>query len=429
MHSTSAKGTLDRRRLERLLEASRLLNSTLELSELTDIVLQIVRDAVPIDRCTLFVADRKQRMLRSVVAQDVPDQELRMPFGKGLAGAAATSGQVLDIADAYEDPRFQPEFDLRSGYTTKDLLCMPIFNRDGNLMGVLQLLNRKRPLDASDLEFLSTICTYIGLAMHNAYLHQVLQDSKNLEQELRLLSGRLMRAEKLAELNELVAGIVHEMRNPLTIAKGNCALLQEEHPGSEAINARAEKINGAIDRAMEIAHNFLCFAQGRREDASTDLNALIGQTADLLAYEFRRHCVSLTLDLEHIPPMTMDGSGFQQVLVNLLKNAREAARLSKSAGNVRVRSEYDANQGIVLISVTDDGPGIPGPLQSRIFEPFFTTKSNGSGTGLGLAVSRRIIQQQHGTLSFSSEAGTGTTFVISLPVYVRTSVLRRGDEV
>ena len=147
------------RRLERLLEASRLLNSTLELNELTRIVLRIVQDEVPVDRCTLFVVDRKHNLLRSFIAQGVDKFEIKLPVGQGLAGSGAQSGEALDISDAYEDDRFDSNFDDHLGYRTKDVLCLPVFNCQGVLIGVLQLLNRQRPLNEEDKKFLGTICT------------------------------------------------------------------------------------------------------------------------------------------------------------------------------------------------------------------------------------------------------------------------------
>jgi len=113
------------------------------------------------------------------------------------------------------------------------------------------------------------------------------------------------------------------------------------------------------------------------------------------------------------------------VLLNILKNAQEAACEKKEGGTVSVRSSYDSKKSAVRIEVTDDGPGIPTTTQSRLFEPFFTTKPKGAGTGLGLAISRRIIEQHHGTLSFQSAAGQGTTFVIELPPASRVMEQRR----
>jgi GAF domain-containing protein len=186
------------RRLERLLEASRLLNSTLEVEELTEIVLHIVQDEVPVDRCTLYVLDRRQNLLRSFVAQGVDKSEITVPVGEGLAGAVAETRQPIDVTDVYEDERFHAEYDDLFRYKTRDVYSIPVFNRAGSLIGVLQLLNRKQPLQDADKEFLAAICTYIGLALQNAWDHHELIEARKLEQELTVVRDRLAEAQKLA---------------------------------------------------------------------------------------------------------------------------------------------------------------------------------------------------------------------------------------
>src|SRR5262245_3452784 len=376
------------RRLERLLDASRLLNSTLEVHELMEIALRIVRYEIPVDRCTLFVVDRKRNLLRSFIAQRVDHFEINLPIGQGLAGAVAATGEVLDTADAYEDARFTPEFDQRLGYRTNDALCMPVFNREGVLCGVLQLLNRARPLRAGDMEFLSGICTYIGLALHNAWVHHQLLESKKAEVELRLVRERLADSEKLSAMGELVAGIIHEMKNPLAVAMGQCALLRVDGESNTKIANRTDKIENSVNQALKVAKNFLNFARAVGQDrAPTDLNAIIRQTVDLLAYEFRTRSVTTTLDLHKVPLARVDPGSMQQVLLNLLKNAQYAACENKGAGSISVRSFWNEQGNVIRLEVTDNGPGIPAAIQSQVFEPFFTTKTRELGTGLGLAVS------------------------------------------
>src|SRR5437870_1515475 len=196
------------RRLQRLLEASRLLNSTLELPELTEIVLRILQDELPIERCTLFVLDRRNKVLRSVVAQELENVEIVTAFGQGLVGMVAITGEALDIDDVYADPRFDSTFDLRLGFRTRDALSLPIFNREESLVGVLQLLNRQRPFTAADGEFIADICAYIGIAVHNAWVHHQLKQRKSSEQEMLSIRERLARVEKQSAVRELVASVV-----------------------------------------------------------------------------------------------------------------------------------------------------------------------------------------------------------------------------
>ncbi len=172
-------------RLHRILEAAKLLNSTLDINELTRIILRIIREEVGIDRGTVFVVDWKRRQLRSIVAQEV-ENEIVLPVEKGIAGAVAATAQVIDIPDAYADPRFDPRFDPMLGYRTQDIFCMPIVNRDGTVVGVLELMNRSRPLTSDDLEFLSGVSVHVGLALENAWLHREMIEKRKIERELDL---------------------------------------------------------------------------------------------------------------------------------------------------------------------------------------------------------------------------------------------------
>jgi sigma-B regulation protein RsbU (phosphoserine phosphatase) len=173
-------------RLHRILEASKLLNSTLDLSELTAIILKIIRDEVGTDRGTVFVLERGRRVLRSLVAQGVDGQEITLPAGHGIAGSVAATGETIDIPDAYADPRFDSSFDATLGYRTKDIYCMPIVNRIGEIVGVLELMNRMRPLTEEDEEFLAGVSVHVGLALENAQLHREIIEKRKIEQELLL---------------------------------------------------------------------------------------------------------------------------------------------------------------------------------------------------------------------------------------------------
>ncbi len=172
-------------RLHRILEAAKLLNSTLDINELTRIILRIVRDEVGIDRGTVFVVDKERQQLRSVVAQDV-ENEIVVAIGKGIAGAVAATAEVIDIPDAYADPRFDPRFDPILGYRTNDIYCMPIVNRDGDVVGVLELLNRTRSLGVEDIEFLNGVSVHVGLALENAWMHREIIEKRKFERELDL---------------------------------------------------------------------------------------------------------------------------------------------------------------------------------------------------------------------------------------------------
>lgn len=195
-------------RLRRILDAAKLLNSTIDLAELTGIILKIVREEVSIDRSTVFVVDRDRDELRSLVAQGVEGNEIRIPLGSGIAGTVAITGEAIDIADAYADPRFNPSFDATLDYRTNDIFSMPIVNRSGQTVGVLELLNRSEAFREDDLEFLHGVSVHIGLALENAWLHRQLLEKRKMERELALAR----------EIQQNLCPALPESRNGVQIA-------------------------------------------------------------------------------------------------------------------------------------------------------------------------------------------------------------------
>ena len=192
-------------RLHRILEAAKILNSTIDLSEVTGIILRIVRDEVGVDRGSVFVVDRERQLLRSMVAQGVDDQEITLPVGQGIAGAVAATGEIIDILDAYSDPRFDSSFDPILGYRTNDIYCMPIVNRNGGIVGVLELMNRTRPFTEEDESFLAGVSVHVGLALENARMHKEILEKRKIEQELVL--AREIQQNFCPELPESYGGV------------------------------------------------------------------------------------------------------------------------------------------------------------------------------------------------------------------------------
>ena len=193
-------------RLRRVLEAAKLLNSTIDIVELTGIILKMVRDEVGVERGTVFIVDQERQELRSIVAQDVEGAgAIRLPLGSGIAGAVASTGEVIDLSDAYSDSRFNPQIDTALDYVTKDIFCMPVVNREGCTVGVLELLNRKAPFAADDRDFLANISVHIGLALENAWLHRQLMEKRKMERELLL--AREIQQNLYPELPESRSGV------------------------------------------------------------------------------------------------------------------------------------------------------------------------------------------------------------------------------
>ncbi|HSC77588.1 MAG TPA: SpoIIE family protein phosphatase, partial [Candidatus Acidoferrales bacterium] len=180
--------TIDR--LSFLVEASKVLNSTLDLPELIAIILNLATRNTGADRGSLFLVDAERKQIWSLVAQGLEQREIRLPMGKGIAGTVAETGEVINLPDAYTDSRFDREFDQRFSYRTRSLLCLPIKDRAGKNVGVLQLLNKQDgAFTDDDIDFLRSLSVHCAVALENARLHRESLERQKMERELFLARG------------------------------------------------------------------------------------------------------------------------------------------------------------------------------------------------------------------------------------------------
>ncbi|HUQ49660.1 MAG TPA: GAF domain-containing SpoIIE family protein phosphatase [Terriglobales bacterium] len=177
--------------LSLLFEATRLLNSTLDLAELLELILKIANQEVRADRGSVFLVDAGAKQLWSIVASGLDHQEIRIPFGKGVAGRVAESGEIINVEDARKLPYFESSFDQKFGYKTKSLLSLPIRHHSGEIVGVIQLLNKKdaATFSVEDEDFLSKLSGHMAMALENARLHRDALIKQRLEKELALARG------------------------------------------------------------------------------------------------------------------------------------------------------------------------------------------------------------------------------------------------
>jgi sigma-B regulation protein RsbU (phosphoserine phosphatase) len=182
-------------RLRTLVEASKLINSSIEPDALLASILTVARNELHVERGTLYFVDDQTNEIWTKIAGELSN-EIRLPIGKGLAGTVAATGEAVILHDAYADPRFDRSLDQKTGYRTRSMLCVPIRNREQKIVGVLQLLNKTvGTFGTRDLDFLSGISDHMAIAMENATLHIELLEKQRMEQELQLgreIQGRLL---------------------------------------------------------------------------------------------------------------------------------------------------------------------------------------------------------------------------------------------
>ncbi|MGA9642738.1 MAG: ATP-binding protein [Terriglobales bacterium] len=240
--------------------------------------------------------------------------------------------------------------------------------------------------------------------------------------ELRSAHNEVLHVETMASVGKMAAVVAHEINNPLSGILTYSKLLKKWVENDSVSKEKKQEAVECLDlissesrRCGELVKNLLSFSrQSPMNVQPTDINRLIGQCTMLLRHNLEIGGVELHTSLaEDLPRLQCDGTQIEQVLLAVIVNAADAM---PKGGNLWVESKLSEEGSRVVLTVRDDGSGIPPDVMPKIFEPFVTTKENGHGTGLGLAVSRGIIERHNGKISIESELGKGTTVTITLPV-------------
>ncbi len=245
--------------------------------------------------------------------------------------------------------------------------------------------------------------------------NELLERIRVLREAEELAKEALVHRERVATLGSLLAGVAHELNNPLAILTAQAELLAETTQDQQ-IRDRAEKILRPAERCARIVRTFLALARQREvKKVPVDVEHLIHDVCELLDYSFKTNNISVSVDIQpDVPTIWGDGGQLSQVLINLLVNAQHALLDVPTARTVHVRVTA-ADKNLTMI-VSDNGPGIPASIRNRIFEPFFTTKAEGHGTGLGLSYCLSVVDNHRGTIEIDKKRATGTAVTVTLPI-------------
>lgn len=220
--------------------------------------------------------------------------------------------------------------------------------------------------------------------------------------------------EKMAELGKISAGVVHELNAPLSVIISASQMILREEGVPEVVQEMISRINSEAQRLSQLTKGLLNFSSYDETISETDPNLTVGFILDFLNFEAARRAVIILKQLDHsLPAIRLDSNLLKQILLNIIMNALQA--MEESGGKLLVETVMGEADSIRFI-ITDNGPGIPRETIDRIFDRYFTTKKPGEGTGLGLFVTKSLVESMGGSIEVTSRAGGGTKFTVTLPI-------------
>ncbi len=381
--------------LERLIEISRSLNSTLELRPLLQRIARAAQQLTDTEESSILLLDRKTGQLHFEAATNLPGiRSIVVPMEGSIAGLVVQTSKPVVVPDARSDPHFYRQADEQSDFSTRSILAVPMVVR-GNVIGVLEALNKRSggEFTREDVEMLTVLGGQAAVAVQNALLFQQ---------------------------SDLVAEIVHEMRTPLMSVIGYAELIQQPGMTLEQCQQFAGIVEGEAERLTGLADSFLDLAKLESGRASlacapVDLSTVIHMAVSVLTPQANARQVGLSVNIiDDLPPVVGDGQRLHQAMLNLIGNG---IKYCGSGDHVAVTAKREGD--VLVVSVADTGPGIPADALPRIFERFYRvpdSECQAVGSGLGLTITHKIVEAHGGEISVSSEEGEGTTFTFTLPL-------------
>ena len=384
--------------LQKVLEITRLMAATNDLGRLLHLVIDRGMELLDAERASLFLYEPETNELVSYIAAG--EKEIRFPADRGIAGATISGGQTIHVPDAYADARFNSRVDRETGFRTRNILAVPLRDHAHELVGVLQVLNkRKGSFSDLDISLAETLGAQAGVA---------LQRTRLIEQYVE--------SQRLAAVGATVAGLAHCVKNILNGIQGGSYILDRalESGNVEHRDRGWALVKRNVAFMSDMVLDMLSYARDRTPvRAAVDPRGLLEDTRDMLNLRAGRSTIEVTCEVaEDLKTVSVDATAMKRCLLNLAGNAVDAC--DKEGGRVALRCTSGADGKEIIFTITDNGRGIAPEHLEQLFSMFFSTKGS-KGTGLGLAVSQKIIDEHGGSITVDSTVDEGTTFTITLP--------------
>jgi len=434
------RNTLDcaearRREAETLYTTATALNSTLDLNQLLDRILDELRAVVPYDSSTVQLVHGDHVEIIGAYGLVRPDQMIGIRFPLMGAGPNAEVARLRTTLIVDDVPTVYPRFNEEPyrADPIRSWLGVPLIFGE-RLIGMIAI-DKYEPgfYNADHARLASAFAAQATTALENARLYEAvrneLAERQRSELAQRNAEEQMRQAQKMEAVGRLAGGVSHDFNNILTVILGECDLLLHGPDLSSEVRQGLEQIRNAGTRAAALTRQLLAFSRCQVLQLDTvNINEIITPIERMLHRLIGEEVTLRTQLSADLASVRADSSQIEQVIFNLCINGRDAmpngGDLCIATANVQIGPDDDRTIGpgdYVLLTVSDTGIGIDEEAREHIFEPFFTTKPRGKGTGLGLATVHGIIEQSGGVIRFTSLLGQGTTFEIYLPALVALS--------
>jgi signal transduction histidine kinase len=406
---------------ETLGKFSKAMVSILDLQSLSKRIVETITQTMGVERASLFLWNEEKGGYSLIESKNIKMTASTPLLSRNdpLPHYLQKIGEIIVREELAKGTNISELNDVINKMTSLEAEVSVPFISKGQLIGIINLSHKfnRDIYSHEDIELLSTLANQTAVAVENARLYEDLKKSKSY----------IRRADRLASLGTLTAGLAHEIRNPLVAIKTLTQLLPERLDDEEFRSNFLQIASGEVDRISSLVTELLDFA--RPSDPKLDLedvNTILDGMILLVSTETKKKQINITKNYaSDLPPVQVDREQIKQVFLNILLNAIEATREN---GKIDVKTRSFIKPGgepYVQIEFTDTGSGIPEEYMEDIFNPFFTTKSTGSG--LGLSISNQIVQDHRGYIHVESQLSKGSSFFINLPVNQEYPKRRKSD--